>query len=154
MMNVIARMFLPSSFVLPDWQAGRLPMAAMAELVRPLSASMGQPSYTHVGRHPGVGLFFRGHGGWWGGCTARSLYAIANGYNFEAVKIFVPANYSKPVTVPYTEHVPPDATIAIFWMKNQDPRHWGGSQQLEHVFGKYTLSDKPMTEEQWAREAS
>jgi hypothetical protein len=47
------------------------------------------------------------------------------------VKIFAPANYSKPVTVPYTEHVPPDATAAIFWMKNRDPRHWGGSQQLE-----------------------
>jgi hypothetical protein len=39
-------------------------------------------------------------------------------------------------------------------MKNRDPRHWGGSQQLEHVLGKYILSGKPMTEEQWAWEAS
>jgi hypothetical protein len=26
------------------------------------------------------------------------------------------------------------------------------SQQLEHVLGKYLISDKPMTEEEWAKE--
>ena len=29
---------------------------------------------------------------------------------------------------------------------------WRDSQQLEHVLGKYLISDKPMTEEEWARE--
>ena len=37
-------------------------------------------------------------------------------------------------------------------MKNRDPQHWRDSQQLEHVLGKYVISDQPMTEEQWAAE--
>jgi hypothetical protein len=82
----------------------------------------------------------------------RSLYQRANGYNYEAVKIFMPANREKPVVVPYIEHVPPDTTADIFWMKNRDPQHWRDSQQLEHVLGKYLISDKPMSEEDWARE--
>jgi hypothetical protein len=84
--------------------------------------------------------------------TERSLYHRANGYNFEATKIFMPANRSKPVYAPYIEHVPPDVTACIFWLKNRDPQHWRDSQQLEHVLGKYIISDKPMSEEDWARE--
>jgi hypothetical protein len=50
--------------------------------------------------------------------------------------------------------VPPDTTAAIFWLKNRDPAHWRDAWQLEHVTGehitgKYVISDKPMTEEQW-----
>jgi hypothetical protein len=56
------------------------------------------------------------------------------------------------VYAPYVEHVPPDVTACIFWLKNRDPQHWRDSQQMEHVLGKYIISDKPMTEEQWARE--
>jgi hypothetical protein len=82
----------------------------------------------------------------------RSLYNRAVGYNYEAVKIFMPANREKPVYAPYIEHVPPDVTAAIFWLKNRDPQHWRDSQQLEHVLGKYIISDTPMSEEQWARE--
>jgi SAM-dependent methyltransferase len=82
----------------------------------------------------------------------RSLYHRANGYNYEAVKIFMPAGHNKPVYAPYIEHVPPDVTACIFWLKNRDPQHWRDSQQLEHVLGKYIISDKPMTEEEWARE--
>jgi hypothetical protein len=47
--------------------------------------------------------------------TQRSLYHRANGYNYEAVKIFMPANREKPVIVPFIEHVPPDVTACIFW---------------------------------------
>ena len=84
--------------------------------------------------------------------VTRSLYARAVGYNYEAVKIFMPANREKPVYAKYIEHVPPDVTAGIFWLKNRDPQHWRDSQQLEHVLGKYIISDQPMTEEQWARE--
>jgi hypothetical protein len=38
------------------------------------------------------------------------------------------------------------------WLKNRDPQHWRDSQQMEHVLGKYIISDNPMTEEQRARE--
>jgi hypothetical protein len=64
----------------------------------------------------------------------------------------MPANRSKPVYAKYVEHVPPDVTAGIFWMKNRDPQHWRDDQQLEHVLGQYIISDKPMTEEEWARE--
>jgi hypothetical protein len=37
-------------------------------------------------------------------------------------------------------------------MKNRDPKNWRDSQQLEHVLGKYLISDQPMSEEDWARE--
>jgi hypothetical protein len=82
----------------------------------------------------------------------RSLYERANGYNYDAVKIFMPARAKKPVYAPYVEHVPPDVTACIFWLKNRDPEHWRDVQNVTHVLGKYLISDKPMTEEQWAKE--
>ena len=87
-----------------------------------------------------------------GGDATSTSFPRAVGYNYESVKIFMPANREKPVIVPYIEHVPPDVTAGIFWLKNRDPQHWRDSQQLEHVLGKYFISDRPMTEEQWARE--
>jgi hypothetical protein len=68
------------------------------------------------------------------------------------VKIFMPAGREKPVYAPYVEHVPPDTTAAIFWLKNRDPQHWRDVQNLEHTLGRYIISDTPMTEEQWAKE--
>ena len=56
--------------------------------------------------------------------SERSLYQRANGYNYEATKIFMPAGRQKPVYAPYIEHVPPDVTARIFWLKNRDPEHW------------------------------
>jgi hypothetical protein len=64
----------------------------------------------------------------------------------------MPANRSKPVYAPYIEHVPADVTACIFWLKNRDPQHWRDNQQMEHVLGKYIISDKPMSPEDWARE--
>jgi hypothetical protein len=34
------------------------------------------------------------------------LYERANGYSYDAVKIFMPAGAKKPVYAPYVEHVP------------------------------------------------
>jgi hypothetical protein len=42
----------------------------------------------------------------------RSLYERANGYSYEAVKIFMPAGSKQPVVVHYTEHCPPDVGAA------------------------------------------
>jgi hypothetical protein len=75
----------------------------------------------------------------------------ANGFHYDAVKIFCDKN-GRVTKVPYREYDIPDVTAGIFWLKNRDPQHWRDSQQLEHVLGKYIISDKPMTEEQWARE--
>jgi hypothetical protein len=82
----------------------------------------------------------------------RSLYQKAVGYSYDAVKIFMPAGAKKPVIVPYVEHVPPDTTAAIFWLKNRDPAHWRDAWQIEASVGKYLISDKPLTPDQWIKE--
>jgi hypothetical protein len=82
----------------------------------------------------------------------RSLYERANGYNYDAVKIFMPAGSKQPVVVHYIEHCPPDVGAAFIWLKNRDPERWRDVQNVEHVMGKYIISDRPMTEEEWARE--
>ena len=61
----------------------------------------------------------------------RSLYGRAMGYSHEAVKIFMPAGASEPVYAPYTEHVPPDVTACIFWLKNRRPDLW--RDKSEHI---------------------
>ena len=61
----------------------------------------------------------------------RSLYHKAVGYKFEAVKIFMPAGAERPVYAPYTEHVPPDTTAAIFWLKNRRSKDWRDVRQHE-----------------------
>jgi hypothetical protein len=54
----------------------------------------------------------------------RSLYERANGYNYEAVRIFMPAGSEQPVVVHYVEHCPPDVGAAFIWLKNRDPERW------------------------------
>jgi hypothetical protein len=87
-----------------------------------------------------------------GARVRRSLYQRAVGYNYKAVKIFMPANREKPVIVPYMEHVPADPASAMFWLKNREPERWRDVQNVDHVLGRYIISDRPMTEEQWAAE--
>lgn len=61
----------------------------------------------------------------------RSLYHKAIGYTFDAVKIFMPANAPAPVYADYREHVPPDTTAAIFWLKNRRPDAWRDKTEHE-----------------------
>lgn len=76
----------------------------------------------------------------------RSLYARATGYTFDAVKIFN-AN-GEPLTVPYREHVPPDTTAAIFWLKNRRPDAWRDKTErdvnVKHTFVEFlkTLDER------------
>ena len=85
-------------------------------------------------------------------CVERSLYERGLGYNYDAVKVFMPAGAKQPVVVHYQEHVPADVGAAFIWLKNRDPERWRDAQQVEHALGKYIISDKPLTEEEWARE--
>jgi hypothetical protein len=63
----------------------------------------------------------------------RSLYARATGYTHDAVKIFMPAGAKEPVYAPYQEHVPPDVTAQIFWLKNRRREEWRDKQEHEHT---------------------
>jgi hypothetical protein len=37
-------------------------------------------------------------------------------------------------------------------MKNRDPANWRDAWQIEHSVGKYIISDKPMTQEEWIKQ--
>ena len=63
----------------------------------------------------------------------------------------MPAGAKKPVYAPYVEHVPPSDVACIFWLKNRRPDLWRDTHQLEHTLGKYHISDKPMSEEDWIK---
>ena len=52
----------------------------------------------------------------------RSLYQKAVGYTFDTVKIF--QHQGEVINAPYREHVPPDTTAAIFWLKNRRKESW------------------------------
>jgi hypothetical protein len=74
----------------------------------------------------------------------RSLYNRAVGYSFDSEKIF---HFQGQVTrAPCVEHVSPDVTACIFWLKNRRPEQWrekgegGGSDALVEAVGK--LIDK------------
>lgn len=52
----------------------------------------------------------------------RSLYHKATGYTFTSEKVF--QFQGEIVRAQVTEHVPPDATSMIFWLKNRRPEQW------------------------------
>lgn len=54
----------------------------------------------------------------------RALYHKATGYKHDAVKIFLDRDSGAPVYADYVEHVPPDTTACIFWLKNRRRREW------------------------------
>jgi hypothetical protein len=62
----------------------------------------------------------------------RALYSRAVGYTFDAVRIFVPKDGGGPVLVPYREHVAPDVTACIFWLKNRRSEKWRDVFQHKH----------------------
>ena len=69
----------------------------------------------------------------------RSLFERATGYTFESVKIF--CNKDGEVTeVPVLEHVPPDPTSMIFWLKNRNPDKWRDKSEVE-IPGLSSLAD-------------
>jgi hypothetical protein len=70
----------------------------------------------------------------------RSLYNRAVGYTYETVKIFLPKDTSVPVIVPYLQHVPPDVTAQIFWLKNRRKDAWRDVHR--HEIGRAGEFDK------------
>jgi hypothetical protein len=80
--------------------------------------------------------------------TEKSLYMRANGFHYDAVKIFCSKD-GKVTKVPYRKYVIPDVTAGIFWLKNRDPEQWRDVQQLQSEVGHYIISDRPLTEAEW-----
>lgn len=75
----------------------------------------------------------------------RSLYQRAVGYSFDALKIMTVSEGnnqgSRIEQVPYREHVPPDTTAQIFWLKNRKRDEWRDKQDVEHS-GSFEIVSK------------
>lgn len=54
--------------------------------------------------------------------VAESLFNRAKGYSHAEDKIF--CTNGEVTVVPTTKHYPPDATSAIFWLKNRQKSNW------------------------------
>lgn len=71
--------------------------------------------------------------------VSKSLYHRALGYSHPDVDI--KAVNGEIVETPVMKHYPPDATSAIFWLKNRQPKKWRDKQVMEHEGG---LEIKPV----------
>lgn len=71
--------------------------------------------------------------------VSKSLYHRALGYSHPDVDI--KAVNGEIVETPVMKHYPPDATSAIFWLKNRQPKKWRDKQIMEHEGG---LEIKPV----------
>jgi hypothetical protein len=60
----------------------------------------------------------------------QSLYRRALGYSFDSVHIS--AWQGVAIQTPIVQHVPPDVTAAIFWLKNRKPQEWRDVKAVEH----------------------
>lgn len=58
-----------------------------------------------------------------------SLYHRAVGYTFDSEKVF--QFQGQIVRTATKEHIPPDTTAAIFWLKNRKPGEWRDVRTIE-----------------------
>jgi hypothetical protein len=73
-----------------------------------------------------------------------SLYHRATGYTFESEKIF---NYQgKVVRAKTIEHVPPETTAAIFWLKNRRKEAWRDKQEIDHTIDLSNMTDEQLAD--------
>lgn len=61
----------------------------------------------------------------------RSLYQRAVGYTFDSEKVF--NGKDGIVRTDTREHIPPDVTAQIFWLKNRQRERWRDKQDVEHT---------------------
>lgn len=73
--------------------------------------------------------------------VAQALFHRATGYSHEDVDIKVIEG--NIVQTPLVKYYPPDATSAIFWLKNRQPTKWRDKQVTEHE-GGITVETKPL----------
>jgi hypothetical protein len=81
----------------------------------------------------------------------KSLFRRATGYSHDAVKIM--QDEGIPVIVPYVEHLPPDTTACIFWLKNRKPKEWRDKIELEGEVRHFLLEvpAEATNSDEWAK---
>lgn len=73
----------------------------------------------------------------------RSLYSRSVGYSYESEKVF--QFQGEIVRAPIIEHVQPDPSAALNWLKNRKPSEWREKQVVElegEVKNKHALDDE------------
>jgi hypothetical protein len=65
----------------------------------------------------------------------RSLYERAIGYSYEAQKAVM--TRSGPQMLRWREHVPPDVSAAMAYLKNRRPDRWRDTHRIEHTGSPY-----------------
>lgn len=72
----------------------------------------------------------------------RSLYERAVGYTYDAVHF---SNFKGEVTkTQYREHIPPDTTAMIFWLKNRRPEAWRDKSEVHHKHSAEGMTDNDL----------
>lgn len=74
----------------------------------------------------------------------RSLYQRAVGYSYNSEKVF--QNKGEIIRAATIEHVPPDASAALLWLKNRRGDAWRDKTDVEH-FGGVTVKSAPLDED-------
>lgn len=82
----------------------------------------------------------------------RSLYSRAIGYTFDAEKVM--QHNGKAVRAKTVEHVPPDTTAGIFWLKNRRSDRWRDIKAIEHSGAVRLSHASEMSDEQLERIAA
>jgi len=72
----------------------------------------------------------------------RSLYAKAIGYTYDSEKVF--QFQGQIVRAPVKEHVPPDTTAAIFWLKNRRAEKWRDKSEVHHSHSVSSMTDEAL----------
>lgn len=78
----------------------------------------------------------------------RSLYTRAVGYSFQSEKVF--QFQGQVIRAKTVEHVPPDTTAGIFWLKNRRPDEWRDKVNHELSGGVKVSKAADLTDEQLA----
>lgn len=74
----------------------------------------------------------------------RSLYQRAVGYSFNSEKVF--HNKGEIIRASTVEHVPPDPSAALLWLKNRRGESWRDKQDLVHS-GGVSVTSQPHDED-------
>lgn len=74
----------------------------------------------------------------------RSLYHRATGYTFDSEKVF--QFQGKIVRAAVKEHVPPDTTAMIFWLKNRRAEAWRDKSEVHHKHSVESMSDDDLAD--------
>ena len=78
----------------------------------------------------------------------RSLFNRAVGYSFDSEKIFNDKEHGITRT-DCVEHMPPDVTACIFWLKNRKPDEWRDKTDIDLNIKPKDVTANPLTPQEW-----